>query len=185
MAVEKLFLNTLTFEYPKKPVKFYFSDKDDERRKSTPIKSPVLVPKEVKQTQKYIDLFAGCGGLTLYTSFDLPTEGFDAIDIDFNAVENEYLVKRYYNRRLEKYFRFYDDVVITKSGITDDIQVWILNNEEKSQVAYNGKQYDLLKMDKFTLRVKYDRFNNRPYLLVANDRPAQCSTCKAFQRLSR
>lgn len=172
MAVEKLFLNTLTFEYPKKPVKFYFSDKDDAERKSTPLKSSVLVPKEVKQTQKYMDLFAGCGGMALYTSYDLPTKGFDAIDIDFKAVENEYLVKRYYNRRLEKYFRFYDDVVVTKSGITDDIQVWLLNNGEKSHVSYNGKQYDLMEMDRFTLRVKYDRFNNRPYLLVANNRPA-------------
>lgn len=101
MSEEKLFLNTLTFEYPKEPVKFYFSDKDDAESKSTRLKSPVLVPKEVRQIQKYADLFAGYGGMVLYTSFDLPTEGFDAIDIDFNAVENEYLVKRYYNRRLE------------------------------------------------------------------------------------
>ena len=62
MAEEKLFLNTLTFEYPKEPVKFYFSDQDDDERKSARLKSPVLIPKEVKQTQKYIDLFAGCGG---------------------------------------------------------------------------------------------------------------------------
>ena len=172
MTEEKLFLNTLTFEYPKKPVKFYFSDKDDAERKSTRLKSPVLVPKEVKQTQKYIDLFAGCGGLTLYTTFDLPTEGFDAIDIDFNEPENEYLVKKYYNRRLEKYFRHYNDVVITKSGITDDIQVWLLSNDEKTHFNYDGKQYELMEMDRFTLRVKYDRFNNSPYLLVANDRPA-------------
>ncbi len=172
MAVEKLFLNTLTFEYPKEPVKFYFSDKDDAERKSSRLKSPVLVPKEVRQTQKYSNLFAGCGGMVLYTSFDMPTEGFDEIDIDFNAVENEYLVKRYYNRRLEKYFRFYDDVVVTKSGITDDIQVWLLSNGEKSHVNYKDKQYELMAMDRFTLRVKYDRFNDRPYLLVANDRPA-------------
>ena len=84
MLPEQLFLNTLTFEYPKKPVKFYFSDKDDEGRKSTPLKSPVLIPKEFKQAQKYIDLFAGCGGLTIYTTFDLPAKGFDGIDIDFN-----------------------------------------------------------------------------------------------------
>lgn len=172
MSEERLFLNTLTFEYPKEPVKFYFSDKDDAERKSTQIKSPVLVPKEVRQIQKYTDLFAGCGGMVLYTSFDMPTEGFDEIDIDFNAVENEYLVKRYYNRRLEKYFRFYDDVVVTKSGITDDIQVWLLNNKEKSHVSYKNKQYELMAMDRFTIRVKYDRFNNSPYLLVANDRPA-------------
>lgn len=65
MATEKLFLNTLTFEYPKEPVKFYFSDKDDAERKSTRLKSPVLVPKEVRQAQKYTDLFAGCGGMAL------------------------------------------------------------------------------------------------------------------------
>ena len=173
MATEKLFLNTLTFEYPKEPVKFYFSDEDDAERKSTPLKSPVLIPKEVNRNQKYLDLFAGCGGVKLYTTFDLPTEGFDAINIDFNEVENEYLVKRYYNRRLEKYFRYYDDVVITKSGITDDIQVWILSDNEKKQFNHNGRQYDLMEMDRFTIRVKYDRFNNRPYLLIANDRPAQ------------
>lgn len=44
---EKLFLNTLTFEYPKDAVKLYFSAKDDAERKSTRLKSPVLIPKEV------------------------------------------------------------------------------------------------------------------------------------------
>ena len=173
MTIEKLLLNTLTFEYPKEPVKFFFSDKDDAECKSTRLKSPVLIPKEVKQTQKYIDLFAGCGGLTLYTSFDLPTKGFDAIDVDFNEPENEYLVKKYYNRRLERYFRYYDDVVVTKSNITDDIQVWLLCDNEKKSFSYKGKIYELWEMDRFTIKVKYDRFNNRPYLLVANDRPAQ------------
>ena len=173
MAEEKLFLNTLTFEYPKEPVKFYFSDKNDVAHKSTPLKSSLLIPKEVKQAQKYIDLFAGCGGLTIYTTFDLPAKGFDGIDIDFNEPENEYLVKRYYNRRLEKYFKYYDDVVVTKSGITDDIQVWLLSNGNSKQFTHNDRQYELSEIDRFTLRVKYDRFNNRPYLLVANDRPAQ------------
>jgi hypothetical protein len=173
MAEEKLFLNTLTFKYPNEPVKFYFSDKDDAERKSTRLKSPVLVPKEVKQNQKYNDLFTGCGGIILYTSFDLPTEGFDAIDIDFNEPENESFVKKYYNRRLEKYFRFYNDVVLTKSGITDDIQVWLLSSSDKTHFTHDGKQYELMEMDRFTIRVKYDCINNRPYLLVANDRPAQ------------
>ena len=57
MSSEKLFLNTLTFEYPKEPIRFYFSDEDDAERKSTRLKSPVLFPKEVKQTQKYIGLW--------------------------------------------------------------------------------------------------------------------------------
>ena len=173
MSSEKLFLNTLTFEYPKEPIRFYFSDEDDAERKSTRLKSPVLFPKEVKQTQKYIGLSAGCGGLTLYTTFDLPTKGFDAIDVDFNEPENEYLVRKYYNRRLEKYFKYYDDVVVTKTNITDDIQVWLLSNNERKHITHNGKQYELWEMDRFTLRVKYDRFNNTPYILVACDRPAQ------------
>ena len=173
MAEEKLFLNTLTFEYPNEPVKFYFSEKDDVARKSIPLKSPVLIPKEVKQAQKYIDLFAGCGGLTLYTTFDIPTDGFDAIDIDFNEPENENLIKRYYNRRLEKYFKQFDEVITTSSGITRDLQVWIRTNEPPTKVSFNGHSYNLYSMDRFTLKVRFDTYNNNPYLLVANDRPSQ------------
>lgn len=170
--MEKLILNTLTFEYPTEPMKFYFSVQDDIERKSTRLKSHVLIPKEIKQNQKYIKYFDKCGEMILYTSFDLPTEGFEAIDIDFNATENEYLIKRYYNRKLEKYFKFYDDLVVTKTGITNDIQVWLLKNAKSLHFDYNGKNYELLEIERFIIRVKYDRFNNRPYLLVANDRPA-------------
>ena len=105
---ESLFLNTLTFSYPKEPVVFYFSVNDDAERKSTRLKSSVLIPKEVKQSTLYGKCFTNKKGLSLYTSFDLPTKGFEPISIDFNDPENEYLVKRYYNRRLEKYFYYYD-----------------------------------------------------------------------------
>lgn len=171
--IEKLRLNTLTFEYPKKPVKFYFSTEDNVNRNSTILKSPVLIPAEVKALQKYSDLFAGAGGFKMYTSFDLPTNDFDEIAIDFNNPENEYLVKRYYNRRLERYFKYYNNVVVTESGITKDVEVWLLNNKDKKcYVNYNGKQYELMEMARFTLRVKYDTINKTPYILVANDRPS-------------
>lgn len=169
---EKLFLNTLTFEYPKEPVKLYFSDKDDAERKSTRLKSPLLIPKEVKQSNSFTSLFASTGTPTIYTSFSSPTEGFVVIAIDFNEPQNKYFVKRYYNRLLERYFRYYDDMVVTKSGITDDIQVWLLTNGDKKHINHDNKQYELMEMDRFTIRVKYDHFNNSPYLLVANDRPA-------------
>ncbi len=169
---EKLFLNTLTFEYPKEPVKLYFSDKDDAERKSTRLKSPLLIPKEVKQSNSFTSQFASTGTPTIYTSFSSPTEGFEVIAIDFNEPQNKYFVKRYYNRLLERYFRYYDDMVVTKSGITDDIQVWLLTNGDKKHINHDNKQYELMEMDRFTIRVKYDHFNNSPYLLVANDRPA-------------
>lgn len=169
---EKLFLNTLTFEYPKEPVKLYFSDKDDAERKSTRLKSPLLIPKEVKQSNSFTSLFVSTGTPTIYTSFSSPTEGFEVIAIDFNEPQNKYFVKRYYNRLLERYLRYYDDMVVTKSGITDDIQVWLLTNGDKKHINHDNKQYELMEMDRFTIRVKYDHFNNSPYLLVANDRPA-------------
>lgn len=175
MTTERLILNTLTFELPKEPVKFYFSDKDDAEHKSTWLKSPVLIPDEVKTSQKFPNLFSGTGGvsISLFTTFDRPTKGFEEVAIDFNKPENEYLVKRYYSRRLEKYFRYYDNVVLTQSGITKDLQVWLLSDGEKECVNYGTKQYELLTMDRFTLKVGYDHFNNRPYLLVTYDRPAQ------------
>ena len=42
-SMEKLILNTLTFEYPKEPMKFYFSVNDDAEGKSTRLKSPVQI----------------------------------------------------------------------------------------------------------------------------------------------
>ena len=173
MAEERLFLNTITFEYPQQPVRFYFSDKDDAEHKSTRLKSPVLVPKEVKQTPKYIDLFSGVGGFALYTSYDVPFEGFDPIDIDFNEPENANLVKRYYNRQLERYFRKFEGVVTTTSGITRDLQVWIRTNEAPTKVFFNNHAYNIYNMDRFTLKVRFDTCNSHPYLLVANDRPAK------------
>ncbi|MBP7857075.1 MAG: hypothetical protein KAZ98_04290 [Prevotella sp.] len=93
--MEKLFLNTLTFKYPEKPVTFYFSAEDDMERKSTVLKSDVLIPAEVKAMPKYSRLFEGMGGLRLYTTFDLPMEGFEPVAVDFNNPVNEYSVRRY------------------------------------------------------------------------------------------
>lgn len=89
MTTERLILNTLTFELPKEPVKFYFSDKDDAEHKSTWLKSPVLIPDEVKTSQKFPNLFSGTGGvsISLFTTFDRPTKGFEEVAIDFNKPE--------------------------------------------------------------------------------------------------
>lgn len=175
MPKEKLFLNTLTFEFPKEPVKFYFSENDDAEHKSTRLVSPALIPAEINELSiSDIDKSVSKDRLReLYTSFDLPTSGFKEVSIDFNNPNNENLVKRYYNRRLEKYFRYYDNVVVTNCGITKDIQVWILNKNKTNQVVYNAKKYGILQMDRFTLKVRFDAFNHRPYLLVACDRPAK------------
>lgn len=173
MSKEKLFLNTLTFDYPSKPVGLYFSDKDDAEHKSSVLKSTVVIPKEVKSSPKYADLFAG--GKAIYAFFDKAADGFEPIDINFQDADNENFVKRYYNYKLARYFRYYSDegIVVTQSGITNDIQVWIQNQEKTQTVQYSGKTYKVFQMDRYTLKIRFDNFNKKPYLLVACDRPAQ------------
>ena len=172
MRTEKLTLNSLSFEYPKEPVTCYFSKTDNERHSSTLIKSPTLIPKEVKGDKKFLYIYTGRGGTPqLYTTFDLPCENFEPIAIDFNDPENEYFVKRYYHHRLEIYFRRIENVVVTRSGVTRDLQIWIKTNDYQ-KVTYHNNEFFLYVMDKFTVKVKYDTFNHNPYILVSSDRPS-------------
>lgn len=173
MVKENLLLNSLSFDYPKEPVIFYFSQNDDEKHQSTIIKSYSLIPKEVRTHKKFLDFSSGTGSIPkLYTTFDLHCDNFDAIPIDFNDPDNEYLIKRYYHHRLERYFRKFDGIVVTKSGITNDLQVWIIRYNDTQRVSYLNESFYLYQMDKFTLKVKYDSYNHHPYILVSSDRPS-------------
>lgn len=172
MVKENLILNSLSFDYPKEPVIFYFSQNDDEKHQSTIIKSYSLIPKEVRTHKKFLDFSSGTGSIPqLYTTFDLPCDNFESIPIDFNDPDNEYLIKRYYHHRLERYFRKIDNIVVTKSGITNDLQVWIRSNATQ-KVSYLNESFFLYQMEKFTLKVKYDSYNHHPYILVSSDRPS-------------
>jgi hypothetical protein len=105
---EKLILNTLTFDYPAEPVKFYFSSEDDAQHKSSILKSPVLVPAEVKAIDKFSNMFAGMGCFKMYTTFDLPTAGFEEIEVDFHLRMNTWgsaLITEF-----EEIFSVYDDL---------------------------------------------------------------------------
>ncbi len=169
---EKLIINTLTFDYPKESIIFYFSDTNDTCRKSAILKWASHIPMELQSKKKYSKLLEKKDGFKIYTSFDMPMDGFDPVAIDFNDPGNRYFVKLYYNHCLEKYFEKIHDVVITKSGITHDLQIWLYTHQVKEQVTYFDRKYDLVEMDRFTLKVKYDTLSHRPYILVANDRPA-------------
>lgn len=171
---EELYLNTLTFEYPKEPVTLYFSDKGDAQHKSTILKSLSLIPKEIKNMPEFANLLSkDCKELRIYTSFDKPKKNFKGIKIDFCIKENQNLVKRYYNYKLQRYFQYYKDIIVTKSGITNDLQIWIQNKDIQGHVTYNNHPYQVFQMDRYTLKVRFDTFNHTPYLLVACDRPAQ------------
>lgn len=171
---EDLFLNTLTFDYPKNPVQLYFSPNDETTFQHLCLKSSTLFPAEICDNEKNKKLIGNQDGLdVLFCSWEYPAEGFTPIEIDFSNPKNRYFVKRYYNRQLSKHLHSFDYIILTNDGITRDIMVWIPFNEANpNTVNYHGHQIPLKTLLRFTIKVKYDTFNQKPYLLIANDSPA-------------
>ena len=154
---ESLFLNTLAFQLPKEPITFYFSTENREDVRLAKL-SHQLFPKAVKT------YFPNIGNAdTLYTSFDWHKEGLTPIEIDFNT-DNYYLIKQYYNKILNKYL-VSKGLIVEPNHITKDNQIWILNNSENHRT-------DCDKYDRYTLKLDFDQFNNRPQLVLSYNRPS-------------
>lgn len=169
MLNTNLFVNSLSFYYPTEPVQCYFLFEDDEKKKSDVLKSKKLFPKEVMASP----LFNGVGGIVkLHTSYDQPFQGFKPVEINFNDPDNEDFVKRYYNQKLKRILSKHEQLLFTQSGITRDLQVWVYRNKYEL-IDYLGEKAKVFTLDRFTLKVRFDTQNGHPYLLVANDRPAQ------------
>lgn len=166
-----LFQNTLTFELPKSAVKNYFSKTRIVEQPCMRMASPDLFPVELNESD--VSLFEEQDGIReTFTSFDQPLEGFTPVEIDFCNPQNENFVKRFYNRKLELYFRNFDDIVLTMSGVTKDLQAWIISDAEALEpISFGGEKLPLIKVNRFTLRVRFDAFTHSPYLLIALDSP--------------
>lgn len=160
-------LNELDFTYPENPTKMYFS----KYKGYFQIKSISLIPNEVKQhssLKKRLSKLAV--GEYLYTFYDVEKEETVPVEIDFHNPDNEDFVKSYYRWKLLRYFQQpkFDDVIISTDGITNDVQLWIRDESAVVEtVNYQGKPIKIKQYDRFTLKVRYDRLNRRPYLLVA------------------
>lgn len=165
---EELFINTLTFSYPKEAVTCYFSSDDDEQKKSEMMKHESVFPKELKSCS----LYEGCGSTDIIYFSTEPMARFSPIAIDFTDEDNENFVKRYYNSCLKKYLAQFDELMFTQSGITRDLQVWVQSQQPPTLVSFKGQNVKVWQIDRFTLKVRFDTFNHHPYLLIASDRPA-------------
>ncbi len=158
MPIEKLFLNTLPFEYPTEPVVFYFSDTDNEEAHYTYLKSCKLFPAGIKQ------LFPNLNSNdTLYTSFSREVAGAKPLEIAFNNQDNYFLVKKYYNDCIEFYLRK-NNLITDFNRYSNTYQAWVLNNND-------NKHKDCDKYDRFSLKIDFDHFNNHPQIVLSFDRP--------------
>jgi len=154
---EKLFLNTLKFEFPAEPVTFYFSDTDKADAHYTYLKSSTLFPVGIHSIFPQLK-----NNDTLYTSFTREVEGAKPLKIDFNDEGNYYLVKRYYNGQINWYFKR-QGIIVEPNRITHDNQIWLHNQDNDVQ----GTD----KFDRYTLKVDFDHFNGNPQLVLSFDHP--------------
>ena len=158
MPTEKLFLNTLAFEFPKEPVTFYFSDTDIENAHFTYLKSSKLFPVGIETLYPNLK-----NSDTLYTSYDRKIEGAKPLAMDFNNPDNYYLIKRYYNDKIEFYLCTCG-LITEFNSYSNSYQVWTLCNKD-------NPRKDCDQYDRFTLKVDFDHFNRRPQLVLSYDRP--------------
>lgn len=162
---EKLFLNTLAFEYPKEPIPFYFAPADiEETMGLTRLKSRLLYPENIHELYPNLQ-----DGDIIYTSFDEHHEGLSELLIDFSKPQNANLIKRYYNYLINSYFRQIKGLYVVTNNLTHDNQIWIRAQETPDYP-------NSVKFDRYTLKVDYDHFNHRPQLVLSYDRPTHIST---------
>ena len=167
MSEMNLKLNILDFVNPEKPVKMFFSVK----KGIFAIKSINLIPSEVKQHGAFKKRITKLDGDNyLFTCFDVYLKDSIPVEIDFNNPNNEDFVKAYYRWKLLRYFRQpqFNEIIISTDGITNDIQLWIKDKSAtEEKVTYQGRTIMIKQFDRFTLKVRYDRSKNHPFLQVA------------------
>lgn len=158
-SAEKLFINTLAFEFPQKPITFYFSLTEQKGVTLTKL-SHQLFPTNIKEIFPDIT-----NSHTLYTSFTRNVKGFTPLEIDFKT-NNFALVKRFYNREIKHYFTSLN--ILVEPTFVKDNQVWL-----KATDATTKKIKDCTIYDRFTLKVNYNHFSNNPELVLSYDRQAK------------
>ncbi len=156
---ESLFINTLAFEFPKEPKIFYFSNEDKEGVSLTKL-SHQLFPSNIKEIFPEIT-----NADTIYTSFDRELEGFLPLSIEFSK-ENFSFIKRYYNRAIKYYFT--SRKILVEPTFIKDNQIWL---RSKDATAKNIK--DCVVYDRFTIKVNYNHFFNKPEVVLSYDRQAK------------
>lgn len=157
-ATEKLFLNTLAFEFPKASETFYFSLQNYPDYPLTKL-NHILFPKNIREIFPSIT-----NNDILYASFKKEIEGFFPLEINFAAAENFALVKRHYNRDIKWYFNKLG--ILVETTFIKDNRIWLNTNA-------NDKQSKFGEYDRYTIKVNFNHFLGKPELVLSYDRPSK------------
>ena len=151
---DNLFINTITFDYPKEKLKFYFSLEDRDDAHYTRLYRSNF-PKEIKS------VFPGLTDATefIYTTFTYRVDGLVSLSIDLKN-ESPDFVKQYYNDQVRYYFRKYDRQLIKPTFIRDN-QIWLRSKSDDTP------QYFVY--EKYTIKVGIAKISQFPELTITYD----------------
>lgn len=105
MEIDHIYFQSKAFELPKKLVTCYFSRRCHAGIRNVRLLSEELIPRELLRHPEYASLLQEGGFPAVNTSFNQPTEGFDAIAIDFQDPANQSYVLRFYLRDFQTRFK--------------------------------------------------------------------------------
>lgn len=151
---DNLFINTITFDYPKEKLKFYFSLEDRDDAHYTRLYR-CNFPKEIKS------VFPGLTDATefIYTTFTYRVDGLVSLSIDLKN-ESPDFVKQYYNDQVRYYFRKFDRQLIKPTFIRDN-QIWLRSKSDDTT------QYFVY--EKYTIKVGIAKISQFPELTITYD----------------
>lgn len=154
-----LFINALAFRFEVKPRDFYFATQSIKVTPSYKLKKKTC-PVELCET--YPEL-SPCD--QVYTTYDVPAQGFRPIKVNLSNPDNYYFAKQYYKGRLDSYLR-QCNLLVKPNAITKECEAWQFDNKDNKNSKYSV-------FDRYTVKIDYDHFNHHPQLVLSYDRPAK------------
>ena len=153
MPDQNLFFNILTFDWPKEKLIFYFSKNDDRsssriHKSNFPIDISSIFPDIYSENIEFV-----------YTTFTYKKAGFIPLEIDARN-ENPDLIKQYYNREINYYFRKVIKLIV-KRGFIGENQIWTYSKKVTNSTYHF--------YERFSFKVQLCTVSQFPELLISYD----------------
>lgn len=149
MKRTNLAFNSINFDFPKEKKQFYFSE--TYQAGSSKIHKSIF-PTNIRTILPDAEDF-------IYTSFDRKKENSKELEIDFQT-ENQDFIKRYYDAKINFYFRHIKHQIVKKGFIREN-QIWVEN------IALSNAQFKVY--HKYTLKIQFAKISKFPELIISYD----------------